>query len=167
MPQLTWFITGCSTKSGFGSLAAEIALARGDRVIATCRGSVERLQHLKDLGAAVLSLDISAKPAAIEAKAKEAVDIYGQIDVLFNNAGYFEAGIAEETPFESRLRGKSDTNRGIALKDMKLNCKRICTARSASHKPSCLIFGRVSRAQSSSMVPNTGLEAPPSSRHMR
>ena len=71
-------------------------LTRGDRAIATARGDVARLAQLKDAGAAVLSLDVTASQAGINAKVEEAIVIYGGIDVVVNSAGYIEAGIAEE-----------------------------------------------------------------------
>ena len=94
MTQLTWLVTGCS--SGFGEVFVRSILARGDRAIATARGDVARLALLKDAGAAVLSLDVTASQANINAKVEEAIAIYGGIDVVVNSAGYIEAGIAEE-----------------------------------------------------------------------
>jgi NADP-dependent 3-hydroxy acid dehydrogenase YdfG len=94
MPQLTWLITGCS--SGLGEIFVRSLLARGDRVIATARNGTQRLASLKDTGAAVLDLDVTAAQTEIDAKIKEALAIYGGIDVLVNNAGYIEAGIVEE-----------------------------------------------------------------------
>jgi NAD(P)-dependent dehydrogenase (short-subunit alcohol dehydrogenase family) len=94
MTQLTWLVTGCS--SGFGEVFVQRILARGDRVVATARGDVARLASLKDAGAAVLSLDVTASQADINAKVEEAINIYGGIDVIVNSAGYIEAGIAEE-----------------------------------------------------------------------
>jgi NAD(P)-dependent dehydrogenase (short-subunit alcohol dehydrogenase family) len=94
MPQLTWLITGCS--SGLGEIFVRSLLARGDRVIATARNGIQRLAPLKEAGAAVIDLDVTAPQAEIDAKIKEALAIYGEIDVLVNNAGYIEAGIIEE-----------------------------------------------------------------------
>ena len=94
MPQLTWLVTGCS--SGFGEQFVHAIIARGDRVIATARNSSERLAYAENLGAAILDLDITASQADIDVKVKQAVEIYGGIDVLINNAGYIEASICEE-----------------------------------------------------------------------
>ena len=75
--------------------------SQGDRVIATARSretsAVERLAHLKKAGAAVMELDVAASEDEISEKAKEAWSIYGQVDVLVNNAAYIDAGIFEET----------------------------------------------------------------------
>ena len=74
-------------------------IARGDRVIATARNATERLQTAKDAGAAILDLDITAPRAELDAKIKEAIGIYGTLDVLVNNAGYIEASLVEEARY--------------------------------------------------------------------
>lgn len=89
-----WLITGAS--SGFGTEFVKQLLNRGDKVIATAR-TISKIDHLKDCGAAVLQLDITASQAALDAKAKEAIEIYGHIDVLVNNAAYVLFGTQEET----------------------------------------------------------------------
>jgi NADP-dependent 3-hydroxy acid dehydrogenase YdfG len=94
MTQLTWLVTGCS--SGFGEVFVQKIIARGDRAIATARGDVARLASLKDVGAAILSLDVTASQAEINARVEEAIAIYNGIDVIVNSAGYIEAGVAEE-----------------------------------------------------------------------
>ena len=99
MPQLTWLVTG--TSSGFGEQYVHSILAKGDHVIATARRGHERLQKLKDAGAAILDLDVTAPQAELDAKVKEALKIYGGIDVLVNNAGYIEGAIVEELEYIS------------------------------------------------------------------
>lgn len=79
---------------------------QGDRVIATARTSkgisgADRLAPLKEAGAATLELDVTASQEELNAKAREAWEIYGQVDVLVNNAGYVEAGIFEELEYVS------------------------------------------------------------------
>ncbi|KAM3068319.1 hypothetical protein ACMFMG_009459 [Clarireedia jacksonii] len=107
MPQLTWLVTGCS--SGFGEKLILSILARGDRAIATTRGSEDRLKSLKDAGAAVMSLDVTAAQGELDSKVHEALKIYGTIDVLVNNAGYIEAGMIEDITHE-RLLASLNTN---------------------------------------------------------
>lgn len=99
MAPLTWLITGCT--SGLGEVFVRSVLARGDRAIATARGGTHRLAALKEAGAAVLDLDVTAPQKEIDAKITEALTIYGNIDVLVNSAGYIEAGMVEEIRFVS------------------------------------------------------------------
>ncbi|TVY82485.1 putative oxidoreductase [Lachnellula suecica] len=96
--QLTWIITG--TSSGFGEIFVKQILARGDKVIATAR-SLSKIQHLKDAGASTLELDVTAPQSVLDAKSKEAIAIYGRIDVLVNNAGYCGLGTLEDVNHET------------------------------------------------------------------
>ena len=70
-------------------------------MIATARRGHERLGNLKDAGAAILDLDVTAPQAELDAKVKEALKIYGGIDVLVNNAAYIEAALIEELEYVS------------------------------------------------------------------
>ena len=89
---LTWFITGASR--GFGHAVALEALRRGDRIVATARS----LESLKELAAVapdrvvIAQLDVTS-PEDIASSVKIAKERFGDIDVLFNNAGigYFAA----------------------------------------------------------------------------
>ena len=90
----TWLITGCS--SGLGEAIAHAALRRGDNVIATARKNIQRLQALNAAGATTIQLDVQAPQAELDRIIKEALSIYGGIDVLVNNAGYAEVGVLEE-----------------------------------------------------------------------
>jgi NAD(P)-dependent dehydrogenase (short-subunit alcohol dehydrogenase family) len=89
-----WFITGAGR--GMGVDIATAALAAGDAVVATGRNP-ERVSAT--LGAhddlLVVKLDVT-DPADAEAAAKAAVERFGRIDVLVNNAGNFYAGFFEE-----------------------------------------------------------------------
>ncbi|KAI6909303.1 hypothetical protein KC334_g4128 [Hortaea werneckii] len=87
MPQLVWFVTGCST--GFGAEFAKAILSKGDYVIATAR-NVQNLDGLKAMGAATMQLDVNEPFPNIKEKVREALGIYGRIDVLLSNAGYAE-----------------------------------------------------------------------------
>jgi NAD(P)-dependent dehydrogenase (short-subunit alcohol dehydrogenase family) len=90
-----WFITGAST--GFGRHLAEEVLRRGERVAATARDvtKVEDLARQYPGKALALTLDVT-KPTEIEAAARQAIDGFGHIDVLVNNAGYGVSGAIEE-----------------------------------------------------------------------
>ena len=93
MPQLIWLVTGCS--SGLGTDFVRAILARGDKVIASAR-NISTLTPLKDAGAAVIQLDVTAPQEVLDAKIKEATGFYGSIDVLVNNAAYAEFGTLED-----------------------------------------------------------------------
>ena len=89
MTQLTWLITGCS--SGFGLEFVHQVLSRGDKVIATAR-TLAKIQDLETAGAAILELDVTATQPAIDEVITKAISIYGQVDVIVNNAGFVTAG---------------------------------------------------------------------------
>ena len=92
-----WFITGAT--SGFGRAIAEAALGRGDSVVATAR----RTEALEDLGdpERVLAVRLDVTDAADrEAAVAAALDRFGHIDVLVNNAGRTQVGAVEETTDE-------------------------------------------------------------------
>lgn len=89
-----WFITGASR--GFGSLVARRALENGDAVVATARNP-EAI--VAGIGAhpnlLSLALDVTSQDQA-NAAAKTAIDHFGRIDVLLNNAGFGLIGAVEE-----------------------------------------------------------------------
>lgn len=97
MSPKVWLITG--TSSGFGSLLTKAALAHGDNVIATAR-NVAKIQDLKALGAATLTLDVVDTDANIQTTIAAAIAIYGRIDILVNNAGFLLEGTVEESRCE-------------------------------------------------------------------
>ena len=89
-----WLITGAGR--GMGADIAKAALAAGHAVVATARktGSVTAALGKHDDLLAV-KLDVT-DPADAEAAVKAAVERFGRIDVLVNNAGNFYAGFFEE-----------------------------------------------------------------------
>ncbi len=90
-----WFITGAST--GFGHLLAKEVLRRGERLIATAR-DITKLEDLKGQypnQVSTFTLDVT-KPEQIESVVRNALHVFGHIDVLVNNAGYGLAGAIEE-----------------------------------------------------------------------
>jgi NAD(P)-dependent dehydrogenase (short-subunit alcohol dehydrogenase family) len=83
-----WFVTGAS--SGIGAGIVRAALEAGDRVVATAR-NVEKLRSAIGQPASdrlgFVPLDVTSEQQAPEAIA-DAVEEFGRIDVLVNNAGY-------------------------------------------------------------------------------
>jgi len=98
MAPQTWLITGCS--SGFGAEFVRQLRALGDNVIATGRNAETKLAHLKDTGASIVDLDVTAPEETIAAKIEEVWGLYpGGIDVVVNNAGYVLSGAFEEITY--------------------------------------------------------------------
>jgi len=90
-----WLITGCS--AGFGREIALAALAAGDRVLATARRP-ETLAGLRDRGGDRLrtaALDVT-DAGQIDTAVKAALEAFGRIDVVVNNAGSGSVGAVEE-----------------------------------------------------------------------
>ncbi|CTQ50517.1 oxidoreductase [Jannaschia donghaensis] len=102
-----WFITGASR--GMGLEIAKAALAAGDRVVATGRdvGTVEAALPKGD-DVLALALDVTDAGRA-EVAVGEAVERFGRIDVLVNNAGYGQLGVFEEIEAKTIAR-QFDTN---------------------------------------------------------
>src|SRR6266498_2803409 len=102
-----WFITGAGR--GMGVDIATAALAAGHAVVATGRNP-ERASSV--LGAhddlLAVKLDVT-DPADVRNAVRAAVDRFGRIDVLVNNAGNFNAGFFEElSPDEFRFQRDAD-----------------------------------------------------------
>ena len=104
MADRIWFITGAS--SGFGRELAEAALDRGDSVVATAR-STDALGYASghERGEAI-ALDVT-DGAQREAAVSQALERFGRIDVLVNNAGRTQVGAVEETT-DDELRALFD-----------------------------------------------------------
>jgi NAD(P)-dependent dehydrogenase (short-subunit alcohol dehydrogenase family) len=89
-----WFITGAGR--GMGLDIAKAALAAGHKVVASGRNTEKVARALgvsPDL--LVVKLDVTS-PADAKAAFKAAIERFGRIDVLVNNAASFYAGYFEE-----------------------------------------------------------------------
>ena len=102
-----WFVTGAGR--GLGVEIARKALAAGHSVVATSRnpdGVVKAIGEHENLLA--VALDITDPQAAVAAT-QAAVDRFGRIDVLVNNAGNFYAGYFEDIS-PDHFRAQMETN---------------------------------------------------------
>jgi NAD(P)-dependent dehydrogenase (short-subunit alcohol dehydrogenase family) len=98
-----WFITGAGR--GLGTDIAKEALAAGHAVVATGRNPEKVTQAVGEHeNLLAVKLDVT-DPAEAAAAIQAAVDRFGRIDVLVNNAGNFYAGFFEEiTPEDFRAQ---------------------------------------------------------------
>jgi len=89
-----WLITGSG--NGLGRDIAEAALAAGDNVIAGARRTEELAPLVAQYGERVKPVTLEVREeAAAKAAVQVAVDRFGRLDVLVNNAGY-----GQFAPFE-------------------------------------------------------------------
>jgi short-subunit dehydrogenase len=103
-----WFITGCS--SGFGRSLVKKVLKNGYSVVATAR-DIKKLSDIEsEYGEKirVVKLDVTKNNQITEA-VNSAVDSFGKIDVLVNNAGYGLVGALEEYS-EGEMHKNFNTN---------------------------------------------------------
>lgn len=103
-----WFITGSSR--GFGRALASAVLEAGDSVVATARRPEQLASLVEKYGPRVLpvTLDVT-EGAAAQAAVEAAVQQFGRIDVLVNNAGYANIAPVETAP-EEDFRRQFETN---------------------------------------------------------
>ncbi|TCR69625.1 SDR family NAD(P)-dependent oxidoreductase [Bosea sp. BK604] len=104
----TWLITGSAR--GLGRSITEAALAAGNNVVATARdpGRLADLQARYPDTLLPFALDVTDAEAA-KAAASVAIDTFGRIDVLVNNAGFGHTAPFEQTTAED-FRAQVDTN---------------------------------------------------------
>lgn len=106
--QLVWFITGSST--GFGRELAEQTLAAGHKVVVTAR----KPEQIADLAAKfsetalALPLDVTDQ-ASVDHAVAAAIERFGRVDVVVNNAGYGINGAVEEAT-EAEFKPVFETN---------------------------------------------------------
>src|SRR5580700_4836868 len=87
MTQKTWLITGSG--NGLGRNIAEAALKAGDNVVAGARRTEELASLVAQYGERVKPVTLAVRNDAAAKRAVQlAVDTFGRLDVLVNNAGY-------------------------------------------------------------------------------
>jgi NAD(P)-dependent dehydrogenase (short-subunit alcohol dehydrogenase family) len=107
MEKKVLLVTGAGR--GLGVDIAKAALAAGYAVVATGRNP-EKVAEAVGVADDLLTVRLDVTdPASVEAAVQAAVDRFGRIDVLVNNAGNFFAGFFEEISADD-FRAQVDTN---------------------------------------------------------
>ena len=103
-----WLVTGSA--SGLGRHIADAVLASGDRLVATARDPSRLADLVAQYGEQVRTapLDVADEQAAYAA-VQVAVDAFGRLDVVVNNAGYGDIAPFEQVSAE-RFKAVVDTN---------------------------------------------------------
>jgi NAD(P)-dependent dehydrogenase (short-subunit alcohol dehydrogenase family) len=103
-----WLVTGSA--SGLGRSIADAVLASGDWLVATARDPHRLVDLVEQYGAQVRTapLDVTDE-AATSAAVQVAIDAFGRLDVVVNNAGYGDIAPFEQLSPE-RFKALMDTN---------------------------------------------------------
>jgi NAD(P)-dependent dehydrogenase (short-subunit alcohol dehydrogenase family) len=103
-----WLVTGSA--SGLGRSIAEAVLAAGDRLVATARDPRRLVDLVANYGDQVrtAALDVADESAA-RAAVQVALEAFGRLDVVVNNAGYGDVAPFEQLSSE-RFKAVLDTN---------------------------------------------------------
>jgi NAD(P)-dependent dehydrogenase (short-subunit alcohol dehydrogenase family) len=90
-----WLITGSSR--GLGRAAAEAVLAAGDKLVATARTPAQLADLVDRYGDQIrtVALDVTEEREAVNA-VQGAINVFGRLDVLVNNAGYANVNSIED-----------------------------------------------------------------------
>ncbi|MFF0470695.1 SDR family oxidoreductase [Micromonospora zamorensis] len=103
----TWFITGASR--GLGRAFTDAARDRGDRVVAAAR-TITRDDFDERHGDRLLTLTLDVTDrAAVFAAVATAVEHFGRLDIVVNNAGTLSMGMVEEFT-EAQARAQFEVN---------------------------------------------------------
>jgi NAD(P)-dependent dehydrogenase (short-subunit alcohol dehydrogenase family) len=99
----TWFITGAST--GLGEALATLLLEKGERVAATFRQPAQVDEFTKkNPGQSLGVLADMTNAEQVKTAVQQAIDTFGRLDVVVNNAGYGSLGSIEEITEEETQR---------------------------------------------------------------
>ena len=103
-----WFVTGAS--KGLGRAFTLAALEAGDRVVALARDTapLDELVAAHEGRLLALPLDVTDRDAAFATVAR-AVEHFGRLDIVVNNAGILHLGMLEEFT-EAQARAQMETN---------------------------------------------------------
>jgi len=102
----TIFITGAS--SGIGKASAILFASKGWNVIATMRDPSKETELTQIDNVLVTRLDVQDH-SSIDAAFNAAIDRFGHVDLLCNNAGYGQNGVFEAVPQE-KIKEQFDVN---------------------------------------------------------
>ncbi|QSB13154.1 SDR family oxidoreductase [Natronosporangium hydrolyticum] len=103
----TWFITGASR--GLGRAFTTAALERGDQVVAAARSIVpDDLTGRHGDRLLTLPLDVTDRAAVVTA-VTTAIEHFGRLDIVVNNAGTMSLGMIEEFT-EAEARNQFEVN---------------------------------------------------------
>ena len=103
-----WLITGSSR--GLGRVLSEAVLASGDKLVATARTPAQLADLVDRYGDQVrtVALDVTDEREAVNA-VQRAINAFGRLDVLVNNAGYANINSIEDMAAED-FREQIETN---------------------------------------------------------
>jgi NAD(P)-dependent dehydrogenase (short-subunit alcohol dehydrogenase family) len=106
--QKVWFITGAS--KGIGFEIAKAALQAGQKVVATVRSNADALKSAlaNNNFLEVVTLDVTNE-ADVATGVQKAINRFGRIDVVVNNAGYGLLAATEEAS-DAEVRKQYGTN---------------------------------------------------------
>jgi NAD(P)-dependent dehydrogenase (short-subunit alcohol dehydrogenase family) len=104
----TWLVTG--SNRGFGRALSTAVLEAGDTLVATARNPRQLDGLAERFGDRVrtVALDVT-DGAAVDAAVQAALDAFGRLDVVVNNAGHADSAPIEQTTEES-FRAQLETN---------------------------------------------------------
>ncbi len=103
-----WWVTGAV--SGLGRAIADAALERGHRVVAFVRRPERLDEWVRSSAGRALAIACDLDDSAqIQRASEQALERFGHVDVLCNNAGYGVLGAVEEVS-EAEARAQMETN---------------------------------------------------------